>query len=72
MFTNRCQADVYECENIFMNNNNGRFDEKETSTERSFTLQLDCKYYILNEWEDKFAVLTKNALVIKLSKTVDN
>lgn len=72
MFPNRCQADVYECENIFMNNNNGRFDEKETSTERSFTLQLDCKYYILNEWEDKFAVLTKNALVIKLSKTVDN
>lgn len=72
MFTNQCQADVYECENIFMNNNNGRFDEKETSTERSFTLQLDCKYYILNEWEDKFAVLTKNALVIKLSKTVDN
>lgn len=72
MFTNRCQADVYECENIFMNNNNGRFDEKETSTERSFTLQLDCKYYILNEWEDKFAVLTKNALDIKLSKTVDN
>lgn len=72
MFTNQCQADVYECENIFMNNNNGRFDEKETSTERSFTLQLDCKYYILNEWEDKFAVLTKNALDIKLSKTVDN